>query len=242
MPQCIETPEGWFRTKQKDLYVLECQLSEQHSLTESPTEVLNKQHREDQKILHVWFSENLPATELQIVGSSEYSGYITGGPCFISADFDEASLATFRAAGEKLDSRWQIEQQTYGQWLARIRSCVLLPVPLATQQRVLWWDTPAGFILLSATHDNSLLSRCGAWWLLPQLLPAFMDATMDDFPCGEYFPEEDLRHSYVVIDYGDVFGDKWRGDDYEKEMAQIAKLREALGIPAEEFVNVVVGD
>jgi hypothetical protein len=242
MPYRIETPECWFRTRQIDLYVLEYQVSEEHSLALSDSEALNTEYREDQKILHAWFSENLPATELQIVGPSEYSGYITGGPCSITADFDEASLTTFRAAWEKPDSRWQIELQTYNQWLVRIRSCVLLPVPLATQQRVLWWDTPEGFILLSAVTDNSLLSRWDAWWLLPQLLPVFKNANMDDFPCGEYFPDEDPRHSYVVIDYGDVYGDKWRGDDYEKTMVQIAKLREALGIPTEDFVNVVVGD
>lgn len=242
MPYRIETPEGWFRTRQKDLYVLEHQVSEKHSLAISASEALNKEYREDKKIIYAWFSDNIPATALQVVGPSEYSGYILGGPCSIAADFDESSLAIFRAAWDKPDSRWQIEHQSYDQWLARIRTCVLLPVPLTKQQRVLWWDTPAGFILLSAAHGNSLLSRREACWLLPQLLPAFKDATIDDFPCGQYFPAEGQRQSYVVIDYGDVFGEKWRGDDYGKDMAGVNKLREALGIAANDSVNIVVGD
>lgn len=242
MPRLIETPEGWFRTRQKDLYVLQYQVSNQHSLSEKATKALNKKYREDQKTLYAWFAENLPDTEVQVLGPSEYSGYFLGGPCSIVTDFDAPSLAIFRATWEKPDSPWQIEHQTYDQWLAKIRSCVLLTVPLATQQRVLWWDTPAGIILLSAAHDNSLLSRWDAWWVLPQLLPVFKDTNMDDFPCGQYFPAEDPRRSYVVIDYGDLHCDKWRGDDYQKDTVRIAKLRKALGIPTENFVNFVVGD
>lgn len=96
--------------------------------------------------------------------------------------------------------------------------------------------------MLSAAHDSSMPSRRDSWWLLPQLVPTLKDANMNDFPYGEYFPKEGRHPCCIAIDYGDVFNDKWRSDDYEKDMVRINRLREALGIPEKDFASVVVGD
>ena len=241
MPYRIDTPEGWFRSKQKDLYVLDYLVDDESDcLSDSETEAINKKYREDQKILSEWFLVNLPATPLEVLGPSEYSGYILGGPCNVVADFDEQSLATFCATWEKADSMWQVELKPYAQWLAQVRSCKLLPMPLATQQRVRWWDTPTGISLMSEAHDGILLSRRDALWRLQQLVPELKSAKLDDYPYGEYFPEDDKNPSYIVIDGGDPRIDTWDSSEYKKDQSRINKLREALGIPQEDSVEVAV--
>lgn len=243
MPYLIDTPEGWFRTKQKDLYVLDYRVDgESDCLSDSEMDAINKKYRDDQEILSEWFLVNLPATPLEVLGPSEYSGYILGGPCIIVADFDEPSLAKFCATWEKADSMWRVELKPYAQWLEKVRSCKLLPMPLATQQRVRWWDTPIGVILMSEAHDGISLSRRDAWWLLQQLVPELQSAKLDDYPYGEYFPKDDKSPSYIVIDCGDPCIDTWDSSEYEKDQSKINKLRKALGILKEDSVRVVVSD
>lgn len=243
MPYLIDTPEGWFRTKQKDLYVLDYRVGDESDfLSDSEMGTINKKYRDDQEILSEWFLVNLPATPLEVLGPSEYSGYILGGPCNIVADFDESSLATFCASWDKADSMWQVELKHYAQWLAQVQSCKLLPIPLATQQRVRWWHTPTGIILMSEAHDGILLSRRDAWWQLQQLVPELQSAKLDDFPYGEYYPKDDQSPGYIVIDYGDPRIDTWDSSEYKKDLSRINKLREALAISQEDSVRIVVGD
>jgi hypothetical protein len=137
---------------------------------------------------------------------------------------------------------WQVKLKPYTQWLAQVRSCQLLTVPLTTQQRVRWWDTPTGIILMSEAHDGILLSRRDALWRLQQLVPELQSAKIDDYPYGEYFPEDDKTSGYIVIDGGDPRIDTWDSSEYEKDLSRISKLREALGISQEDSVQVVVGD
>lgn len=242
MPYRIDTPEGWFRTKQKDLYVLNYRADDEGDcLSDSEMEAINKKYKEDQKVLSEWFLVNLPTTNLEVLGPSEYSGWILGGPCNVVADFDELSLAKFCATWGKPDSLWQVELEPYAQWLTKVRSCQLLTLPLATQQRVRWWDTSVGIILMSKANDDALLSRRDAWWWLQQLVPELEGAKLDDCPYGEYFPKEE-DSSYIVIDGGDPRIDTWDSREYEKDQNRINKLREALGILKKDSVCVVVGD
>lgn len=244
MPQLIETPEGWFRTRQKDLYVLKYRVDDEFDWgSNKAVNALNKKYKKDQKILSKWFSVNLPETKLEIVGPSEYSGYIIGGPSSIVTDFNETSLAAFHAAWGNVDSPWQVELESYDKWLAQARSCYLLPAPLTSQQRVRWWDTPVGIILMSASHNGFNLSRWDAMWRLRQLVPELKDAGIDDYPYGQYVPKNERCLGFIWIDYGDALNNwAWEGNKYKKDPDRINKLRAALGIPKDEPIQVVVGD
>ncbi len=238
MPMLVSTPEDWFRTRQKDFYLLRYQV-EPRSHSEKAHKAWQKKYQGDQTVLFAWFEQNLPTVHLDIYGASEYSGWITGGPCAHGVDLDESAVAIFRAAWDKTDSPWQLELQSFDKWSRQIDSCCLLPIPLAIQQNIRWWDMPGGIVLLSKRDDGQRLSRWDAWWRLVQLIPALAETHIDSFPNGEYWIDEKYGDA-IVIDYGDMKNYAWNGDDYQQDTSRITKLRVALGIPVDKSVQVVV--
>jgi hypothetical protein len=46
----------------------------------------------------------------------------------------------------------------------------------------------------------------------------------------------------IAKNYGDLYGKGWTGEDYRQETHRIAILREALGIPIDKSIRIVVGD
>lgn len=76
MPQLISTPEEWFRNQKRDLYVV------RHK--ETTGRLSNKKFKADQKLLRNWFAEKIPNTSLDVIGASENSGYLLGGPTFFA--------------------------------------------------------------------------------------------------------------------------------------------------------------
>ena len=245
MPMLIDTPEDWFRVKAKDLYILDYGVDRSDYDFVSEEEPISRQKRyeRDRAALLGWFRKNLPATKLNTIGSSEYSGWITGGPSYITADFDATSLEVFRSAWSEPESFWKVEIKSYRQWLKMVRSCRLLPTPLDHQQNVRWWDTPDGFILLSANSDERHLSRWDAWWLLPQLVPNMADVKTESLPYGEYFAGNDNPNAFIVIDCGDILNiTSWDAHDYKKNAGRIRKLRAALRIPKDVKVGVGISD
>lgn len=242
MPRIIQTPEGWFREKQRDLYLVKYRLDTADALqSDRAYKALEKRYRRDRECLHRWFSENLPDTTLTVVGPSEYSGYLFGGPGFLAADFDEPSLAVFHSTWSDPDSVWQVEHLSHVDWLSRVRSARLLPVPLPVTQKVRWWDTPAGIILLSAANDGTLLSRLDAWSVLPQLVPMLSHAYIDQYPYGEFLPASENYDDCIAIDWGDLEHGAWDGDAYAENIGRIRQLRKALNIPGNIQATIAVG-
>ena len=163
-------------------------------------------------------------------------------PCVIEVDFDEFSLTKFNETFGREDSRWWVEIESYAKWLAKVNSCRLLIAPLTTQQEVRWWDTPTGVILMSATHDGDLLPYDDAWWLLQQLIPELRDVHHNAYPFGEHIlTKNDEYSSLIAIDWGDCIFSTWTGEEYRKDQSRIHRLREALGIPDNDLVQITVG-
>ena len=129
MPVIISTPEDWFRTKQRDLNIIQYRGPEEN----------NKHHQKEknnidspfmlaQKELNAWFDERLHNTRLRILGPSEYSGWVTGGPSNFTADFDEFGLALFNDSWDE-NSAWYIEILPIANWQQRIEATQLLSLP-----------------------------------------------------------------------------------------------------------------
>lgn len=239
----IDMPEEWFHTRKKDRYVLHYRVDEDaYSRPDRAIKALVKKYYKDEKVLAEWFSENLPTTEISIVGGSEFNDYFIGNRCVISVDFDESSLAKFNETFGRADSLWWVEIQSYAKWLDKVHSCRLLSVPLVTQQKVRWWDTPTGIILMSKTHDGDLLPYEDAWWLLQQLIPELRDVYRNAYPFGEYILIENNEYSNLIaIDWGDYDFRTWNGEKYGKDQSCIHRLRQALGIPERNLVRITVG-
>lgn len=236
MPYLITTPEEWFRDQMCDLYVIRPAQERKYS---------KKRFMSEQKELYAWFADHLPNTQLSIVGSSEYSGWIEGGPNYLTADFDLEGLATFNAACEKM-AFWQIETWSLSDWCNRVEAVELLPSPVGSSQKVRWWDTPRGILLLNAhTKGNflggqsgeSILSLGDGWWRLQQLFPEFSECKANAFPCGLFWPIEDKA---MMIEF--VFDTGWNSDNYAKDVQKIQNLKNAIGFPDDISLEIYVGD
>jgi len=243
MPQIISTPEEWFRTQGRDLYVIK------HTKTRG--RLSNKKFISDQKILHAWFEENLPKTQIKIIGPSESSGWIEGGPRFITADFDSAALTIFNEAWG-VQTPWQIETWSFSDWRKRIESLNLFSSPGCTVKALRWWDTPRGILLLNAFTEGIcsggaedfgeiFLNLRDGWWRLQQLFPEFSEHSANTFPCGIFWPMADKSNqSLMVVEF--VWKAAWDSNNYAKDVQNKISLLNAIGIPDDMPVDISVGD
>lgn len=242
MPYLIDTPEGWFRQHQRDIHILKYKVFKNfYDLPKRRQKIIEKRYRKDCDALEQWFQACLPHTELTILGPSEYSGYIIGGPAVKVADFDQAGLATFLEHW-KPGQRWRVAMERYADWETNLASTRLLTVPNVREQACRWWDTPQGFILLSCCQDGRQLSLGDAGWRLCQFYPEFTGVDNYAYPCGVYSPAKDGGRAYIICAYGNIGTTEWAGDDYIKNEHRMGELRSALGLLPTDQVTGVVDD
>lgn len=240
MPYLIETPECWFRTNQRDIYELSYDVPENFfDLSAKAQKRIQTQYRKESRKLTAWFESNLPEITLTILGPSEYSGYILGGPTMKVADFDEKGLEVFNAHWRDKQP-WKIIVHSFAEWAQRLSNVHLLSAPADPEKSCSWWDTPEGIVLLSADQNGKLLSRYDASWLLNQLRPNLAKAEEYAYPYGEYHANTD--HPLLIIGYGSPRGPEWSGDKYIKDKRRLSQLREALGLTASHKVRQIVDD
>lgn len=249
MPCIISTPEEWFRSQQRDLYVIEYRAPEREdedSLAED--DEAQSRFMQAQKELNAWFEERLPLTPLRIIGASEYSGWITGGPGYFTADFDPAGLALFNAEWDE-NSAWYIETWPISVWQQRIEAAQLLPSPVGALQKMQWWDTPQGILLLSgyplkedAYCENGFLSVEDGWWRLQQLVPELSEHQAETFPCGQFWPfrMDDKSHADIFVRF--VWNQSWESRAYIADPRNLQRLREAIGIPKGIVTDISLED
>lgn len=243
MPLLISTPEEWFRNQMRDLYLI--------SRSESEGKFSKKKYIADQKLLNDWFDKNLPNTPLRIIGVSENSGYICGGPNYFTADFDSMGLAIFNAEWGN-GTPWQIETWSFSEWRNRVESANLLPSPCFDVKKVRWWDTPRGILLLNATTvgrylgggeestEFSLSLRDG-WWRLQQLFPEFAEYEAYKFPSGFFRrSEKSDEKSYLILDWAD--SEEWDSEIYAKDVQKIQNIKNAIGIPEDMQLEIYDND
>lgn len=242
MPHLIDTPEEWFRRVMRDLHLV--------LPSDTEREYSKKEFIAAQKVLRTWFADNLPGTTLNIIGPSDYSGWIEGGPRYLTADLDSQGLAVFNAAWGK-DSFWKIETWRFSDWCKRVESANLIVSPARNIRRARWWDTPRGILLLDASTQvvfehvypgEKTLSLEDGWWRLQQLFPEFSNHKANSFPCGYFRPGQDSScTSLLIIDYPGL-GVDWDPDAYKENARKMKKLKDALGIPDDLPVEISVGD
>jgi hypothetical protein len=251
MPYRISTPEDWFRINQRDLHLIE--------LTDTNRSYSKSEYKKAREILNKWFAEHLPTVALGAVGPSEYSGWIEGGPCYITADFDPADIAVFNAAWGP-NTTWTLNIWPFEDWLTRVSSTKLLTTSNLSAvkiyngsnfyQTIRWCDTPKGIWLLDGYSSGTFvgmergehsLSLGDSWWRLVQLFPEFSTFEADAFPSGYYriFSRIDWD-PLLMIEF--VFDAPWESDKYKEDPQKIQSLRKALGIPDELAINIAVGD
>ena len=244
MPYRIDTPEGWFRKNHRNIHVLEYEIQEDfEKLSSRQQEALRKQYLRDCEIVDQWIKTHFPHVELSILGASEYSGYILGGPTMKVADFDVASLEAFEQHWT-VGQPWRVRVEPYADWAKKIESVHLLKIPGCPNESCRWWDTPQGIILLSADREGNLLSRHDAAWHMKQLCPEFANLDVFAYPYGEYIaqPDKSNEKMLLVVAYGNYKIPEWSGEEYKKDSLRLDNLRSALGLSQSHEVRVVVDD
>lgn len=258
------TPEGWFRNSQKDLYEL-CRLVDKgKGIRDLAFDLTTEEYFEEVESLFEWFAAYLPNLMVDYCLPSEYSGIIHG-PSFIVADFDVDSLLVFNEYCNHPDFGWMVaKRHSYDDLLARVSTCQVLLAPMSSQQRAIcwnlprlifgsrsslvpqqqvrWWDTPEGFVLISASTKNELPSEADAWWVYQQQESKMSNVKPNKYPHGAFYPKTWQYPSNIVISYDDNDGETWSGKAYKKDQERINALRVALGVLEKASDEVAVGD
>ncbi len=237
MPSLISQPEALFREHGKDLQVIGYRETE--TLKGKKAEAA---YRKAQVSLKMWFKINLPETKLSIVGPSEYSGWIIGGPCYYIADLTSEALAAFNKAWGS-DSQWYVYDWPVAEWRKRVESAALLASPIDRPRMLNWWEMPSGFIFLSGCCDGRLLSRRDAWWRLQQLLPEYAGLELDTFLHGAYEPYMGVEKCihWIYMDWNDISG-LLAAEKYLKDVDAMRRLRSALAIADDAHVKISLDD
>lgn len=143
---------------------------------------------------------------------------------------------------------WYVEVWPISKWRKRIDATKLLFSPVGELQKMRWWDTPQGILLLSAyTSDcgyceDGFLSLEDGWWKLQQLFPALTKNQAQSFPCGQFWPfrMDDKSHADIFVEY--VWEQQWDSEAYANNPQNLERLSEAIGIPKCITTNMTVYD
>lgn len=241
MPVIIHSPEHWFRTQQRDLYVINYRKEPDFFADYDESQMVH-----DEQVLKNWFKVHLPNIPLSIIGPSEYSGWIEGGPRYLTADFDSARLSRFEATWDE-NYLWKIEVWPFSKWKQRIDSVRLLTAPLYVMENVRWWDTPQGVLVVSSyTSDpgygeDGFLSLEDGWWKLQQAYPEFSRLPANTFPCGMFLP---LRYAGAspsfFVEF--VWDQAWDSRSYIANPNNEQRLKKAMGIPNSLKITIEIQD
>lgn len=245
MPVIIDSPEAWFRTQQRDLHVIDYRKKPDFYDLDDRDKI-RLRIVQDKNLLKDWFKTHLPTIALSVIGPSEYSGWIEGGPRYLTADFDSAGLSLFEASWDE-NSLWKIEVWPFSGWKRRLDSARLLTAPLTVMEKLRWWDTPQGMLLVSAYTDepgyceNGLLSLEDGWWKLQQIYPEFSGLPANTFPCGTFWPERYKgAPPFVFVEF--VWDQTWDSEDYIAHQDNGQRLKKALGVPDDVKVTLELED
>ena len=234
MPMLVSTPEQWFRARQCDLYHFRL-ADGQKGL---PVELKD------------WIAKNLLDPKNQILGPSEHSGWISGGPCFPTIAMSDAEVLKFSdrwedADGKSLDPCWQCYQRRYTDWLEtfdRIEVFKGRP-PKGAQYR--WLLCDAGLYWLKGRYkdtDTSYREFPGEpciddWWWACRKFPEIQAATFEPFLMSYDCLGVNGERIVTFESYSQSDGDVTYGPISERNLAK-AKVREALGYSVDFDVNI----
>lgn len=207
MPMLLSTPERWFRTRQCDFY----EFRPAHDPGDRPVALPAE--------LTDWLAVNFPDRELQPLGPSEHSGWISGGPSMkvLALNSEEVQRYSQRwedADGTSLDPRWQCYQWSYQKWrdrCARIQVTAGMP-PAGTPCRWLLCSTGLYWLRGRYTDESQHPNFPGEasfddWWVVCQSFPEVLEATNATFMMGSDYVAADGKRTVIFETYRREDGD-----------------------------------
>jgi len=181
MPMRVSTPERWFRMRQCDLY--QFQLAEGQK--ELPVELKD------------WIAENLADRTIELLGPSEHSGWIMGGPCYPTLAMSEEEVLKFSHrweddSGKSNDPRWQCYQRRYSDWFEQFDRIEVFKGSPPKGMQFRWLFCDAGLYWLRGHYQDSDASHrdfpgepcIDDWWWACRKFPEIEAATVSSFMMG----------------------------------------------------------
>ena len=195
MPMLISTPEGFFRAEKRDFF--------EFSYCGKPTKKAFKKHLGE---MNAWWESTFPQHATTVLGPSEYSGWIEGGPGMSTTAADEVVKQGFLDRWSERSSPWTLVHHRYSEWLELLESCEVIPATLAESRSVRFWRFQDGPLLISPMQNGRLLSlRDAQWWLAN--FAHRPHGIQSNVISGEYkfFTERDAANlHYVTIDWESI--------------------------------------
>ena len=168
MPMLIQSPEQWFRTLARDFY----EFRPAKGQTGLPLELTD------------WIKEKLPHRALTLLGPSEHSGWICGGPTMYVLAMDPQEVDAYTArweetSGRCIDERWQCFQWPYSGWLLKFERIDVSKGRPMTGTQYRWLLCAAGLYWLrgSYTEESEAIKDFPGipcrddWWWACQSFP-----------------------------------------------------------------------
>jgi hypothetical protein len=233
----VSTPERWFRTRLSDFY--------QIHLTEGQKDLPAE--------LIAWIGENLQDPKIEILGPSERSGWITGGPRIATLAMSDTEVLKFSqcwedATGKSLDPRWQCYQGRYADWLEQFDRIAVYKgaPPKGTQYR--WLLCDAGLYWFQGHYqdaDTRYPDLPGEpciddWWWACKKFPEIKAATVAPFMMGYDCLDGKCERNVTFQTYQQRGVDATYGPHLYvlKDLNLVtARVREALGYSGEFDIN-----
>jgi hypothetical protein len=201
MPAVIGTPEQWFRTQGCDFFEISpIDDSEENFIF---GDIPDRRRVEILAEAEEWFKQHLPHRSITILGPSEYSGFICGGPRMRVVALDENDLKLFG----KFDARWVCYQWRYQDWLDRFDNIQTTPgiPPAGTSCR--WFLCKAGLFWIK-DGDYPGEPRFDDWWLIRRRYPDLLIKKNEVFLMGNIFFDSPNKPPSVVFErYKEEHGD-----------------------------------
>lgn len=139
MIQRIRTPEDIFRIEKKDVYALRFN---QDNPAQKELALAEMQR---------WLYLNMPQSPTEILGPSEHSNWLEGGPTMLRIDFRQGDLERFLKTWETRDGlskdpRFQCCLLSYDEWFQEYSGYIPTLGRPSSPGVALWVETPLGTI------------------------------------------------------------------------------------------------
>ncbi|BET26510.1 hypothetical protein EV673_0378 [Limnobacter thiooxidans] len=201
MPHIISTPEAWFREKQTSFFQIDFDISydEYSQLGDDGWKRLIKAEKLS---LEAWLAKFMPHVDWVVLGPSEYSGWIEGGPALKSAVLHDKQVHLFQSGWSK-HPYWRLVEKRFEDWRSNMDRYVLWNGKSALGERTCWADTPGhGLVALLPTGEDSIkgysnfLSSEDMLFRISELLGTPMEQLRDSAPNGIFYNGD--KHTIVM--------------------------------------------
>ena len=229
MPQFIRTPEDIFRAERRDVYALH--------FCETTSKAIQKTWQE----MKAWFERHMPDSPTEMMGPSEHSGWIEGGPSALRIAFTQADLQRFcdeweYPDGSSKDPRFQCCLHPYQTWWdERGHYMPTLQRPASPGVSV-WIESPLGMLCHVLTDDKATSHPASArdlWANACQQWPELQKVELHDIAHGQVLHLKDRRHWLML--WNDSFANMM--SHQRKTEADWRRLADWLRLPQDAEIG-----